>query len=119
MLTSPYKCRQCEESERKAGVVATASARASMRRLLMLESSAQGQMRPQPCTLKKGTRFFTSVPDRKPEAASDAIRPLEPKRCRVPLFAEPMPGVYPGKVFSEPTGPSYRFLTVRSGKGLS
>ena len=52
-----------------------------------------------------GTPFFTSVPDREPKAAFHAIRSLEPKGCRVPPFAEPMPGAYPGKLFSEPTGP--------------
>jgi len=52
-----------------------------------------------------GTPFFTSVPDREPEAASDAIRHFEPKRCRVPLFAGAMPGAGPHKVLSEPTSP--------------
>jgi hypothetical protein len=42
-----------------------------------------------------GTSFFTSVPDREPEAASDAIRPLELKGCRDPPFAGPMPGICP------------------------
>ena len=52
-----------------------------------------------------GPRFFTSAPDREPEAASDAIRPLELKGCRDPPFAGPMPGICPGTLFSEPTGP--------------
>jgi hypothetical protein len=38
-------------------------------------------------------------------AASEALRPLEPKGCRVPPFAEPMPGAYPGELFSESPGP--------------
>lgn len=36
---------------------------------------------------------------------------LEPNGCRVPTFAEPMPGAYPDKLFSEPDGGAFSNLT--------